>query len=240
MTRPSSGSTRLIGDSARTSRTARCAASTAASSRPRRRPPTCATCSTRAKTCGPRPRGYFDAYATGHLDPSGYVKGWSVQVASDRLLAAGAVNHCINAGGDIRRPGRRSRRRSRGGSASPIPWERHKVAWVVAGTDLAIATSGTYERGLHVIDPFTGEPADFLCSVTVCRPEPRHRRCVRDRGASHGLSRHRMARHPQRPRVRRDHKGSPRLPHGRVPRRPHRPAIKRPARHTAATHHSGF
>ena len=33
--------------------------------------------------------GYFDGYATGRLDPSGYVKGWSVQVASDRLLAAG-------------------------------------------------------------------------------------------------------------------------------------------------------
>jgi hypothetical protein len=46
--------------------------------------------------------GYFDVYATGRLDPSGYVKGWSVQVASDRLLAAGAVNHWVNAGGDVR------------------------------------------------------------------------------------------------------------------------------------------
>src|SRR5204862_7494962 len=27
--------------------------------------------------------GYFDVYATGRLDPSGHVKGWSVQVASD-------------------------------------------------------------------------------------------------------------------------------------------------------------
>ena len=46
--------------------------------------------------------GYFDAYATGRFDPSGYVKGWSVQVASDRLYAAGAKNHCVNAGGDVR------------------------------------------------------------------------------------------------------------------------------------------
>src|SRR5690348_14903328 len=46
--------------------------------------------------------GYFDAYATGRLDPSGYVKGWAVQVASDRLLGAGLADHCINAGGDIR------------------------------------------------------------------------------------------------------------------------------------------
>src|SRR6266536_2479508 len=38
--------------------------------------------------------GYFDVYATGRLDPSGYVKGWSVEVASRRLAEAGAVNHC--------------------------------------------------------------------------------------------------------------------------------------------------
>jgi thiamine biosynthesis lipoprotein len=41
--------------------------------------------------------GYFDVYATGRLDPSGYVKGWSVQVASERLAASGAVNHLIDA-----------------------------------------------------------------------------------------------------------------------------------------------
>ena len=114
-------------------------------------------------------RGYFDAYVTGHLDPSGYVKGWSVEVTSERLLAAGAVNHCINAGGDIRLRGAGPDREGwRIGITHP--WEQHKIAWVITGTDLAIATSGTYERGLHVIDPFSGEPADFLCSVTVCGP----------------------------------------------------------------------
>jgi len=110
--------------------------------------------------------GYFDAYATGSLDPSGYVKGWSVQVASDRLLAAGLTNHCVNAGGDIRVRGV-----APNGEPWRIgirhPWEKLKVAWVVAGDDLAIATSGTYERGFHVIDPFRGEPADDLSSVTV-------------------------------------------------------------------------
>ena len=29
--------------------------------------------------------GYFDVYAAGPLDPSGYVKGWSVEIASARL-----------------------------------------------------------------------------------------------------------------------------------------------------------
>jgi thiamine biosynthesis lipoprotein len=110
--------------------------------------------------------GYFDILATGRFDPSGYVKGWSVQVASERLAAAGAANHCINAGGDIRLRGHRVP-----GEPWRIgirhPWQAHHLAWVLAGTDLAIATSGTYERGHHVIDPHRGQPATALRSVTV-------------------------------------------------------------------------
>jgi thiamine biosynthesis lipoprotein len=115
-------------------------------------------------------RGYFDAYATGRLDPSGYVKGWSVRVASDRLRNAGAVNHCVNAGGDIRVLGV-----APGGLPWRVgvvhPWRRDMVAWVLTGTDLAIATSGTYERGAHVVDPFTGTPVTYLRSVTVTGPD---------------------------------------------------------------------
>lgn len=117
-----------------------------------------------------RTDGYFDAHATGRLDPSGYVKGWSVEVASRRLARAGALNHCINAGGDVR-----TRGRPEPGRVWRIgirhPWEPDKLAWVVTGTDLAVATSGTYERGHHVIDPHSGEPARDLCSVTVTGPD---------------------------------------------------------------------
>jgi len=110
--------------------------------------------------------GYFDVYATGRLDPSGYVKGWSVQRASQLLTTAGATSHVVDAGGDIQA-------RQSPGSAElweigvRHPWEHDKVAWVLAGTDLAVATSGTYERGNHVIDPRTGAPASELVSVTV-------------------------------------------------------------------------
>jgi thiamine biosynthesis lipoprotein len=38
---------------------------------------------------------------------------------------------------------------------------------VVEGTDLAVATSGVYERGHHVVDPRRGRPARGLRSVTV-------------------------------------------------------------------------
>ena len=35
----------------------------------------------------------------------------------------------------------------------------------------AVATSGTYERGPHVINPFSGQPATELIAVTVVGPE---------------------------------------------------------------------
>jgi thiamine biosynthesis lipoprotein len=110
--------------------------------------------------------GTFDVYATGCLDPSGYVKGWAAQVASDRLLAAGCPDHCINAGGDVRlrgfhAPGEPWRAGVRD------PWHADKLCFVVEGTDLAIATSGVYERGQHIIDPHAGVPAIGLRSVTV-------------------------------------------------------------------------
>jgi thiamine biosynthesis lipoprotein len=110
--------------------------------------------------------GFFDAYATGRFDPSGYVKGWSAQVASDRLMAAGAPNHCLNAGGDVRVRGHcRTGEPWRVGIQDP--WDNSRIAWVLGGTDLAVATSGGYERGDHVIDPRRGRPARGLRSVTV-------------------------------------------------------------------------
>ena len=114
--------------------------------------------------------GYFDAYAAGPLDPSGYVKGWSVEVASARLAAAGSRRHYINAGGDIRMRGL-----SADGGAWRVgirhPWEAGKLSWVLALTDGAVATSGSYERGDHVWNPRTGKPATGLRSVTVTGPD---------------------------------------------------------------------
>jgi thiamine biosynthesis lipoprotein len=114
--------------------------------------------------------GYFDAYAAGPLDPSGYVKGWSVEVASARLAAAGSHRHHINAGGDIR-----TRGTAPDGGPWRVgirhPWEAGKVSWVLALTEGAVATSGTYERGDHVWNPRTGKPASGLRSVTVTGPD---------------------------------------------------------------------
>ena len=110
--------------------------------------------------------GYFDVRAGGPLDPSGVVKGWSVERASELLLAAGFPDHAVNAGGDVRLRGAPAPgRRWRVGVAHPHV--RDGLAAVVEMGDGAVATSGTAERGPHVVDPHTGRPALELASVTV-------------------------------------------------------------------------
>ena len=126
--------------------------------------------------------GYFDARAAGAafggsgpavagtIDPSGLVKGWAVEGASRLLARAGAQNHSVNAGGDIR---------LRGGPRPGEPWRigiqhprlRDRVAAVLVADDLAVATSGAYERGEHVVDPHTGRPPEGVLSVTIAGPD---------------------------------------------------------------------
>jgi FAD:protein FMN transferase len=113
--------------------------------------------------------GYFSAQYGGKLDPSGVVKGWAIARAAATLDARGYRDYFIDAGGDVR---------TRGHSAPGAPWrvgirhpvERDKVARVILATDLAVATSGTYEKGTHIYDPHTGAPATDLLSMTVIGP----------------------------------------------------------------------
>jgi thiamine biosynthesis lipoprotein len=112
--------------------------------------------------------GFFDArYASLlEVDPSGLVKGWSVDRAGELFEARGIRNYSINAAGDIRTRG----------AALPEPvWRtgiQHpeavdRIAAVVEGNDLAIATSGAYVRGQHILDPRTGRAPGELLSVTI-------------------------------------------------------------------------
>jgi thiamine biosynthesis lipoprotein len=115
--------------------------------------------------------GYFSARPAGRLDPSGYVKGWAVAGAASRLAAAGATRFCVNAGGDVVARGRPDPdRRWRVGVRHPQ--QPGRLAAVLAVEDLAVATSGEYERGAHIVDPHTGRPPAGLLSVTVVGPDP--------------------------------------------------------------------
>lgn len=107
----------------------------------------------------------------GGLDPSALVKGWSVDEAAHRHLASsGHRDYQVNAGGDVIAAGE-----ARPGS----PWRigiRHPdradaLAAVLAARDLAIATSGLYERGAHIADPLGRGRDRQLKSLTVVGPD---------------------------------------------------------------------
>ncbi|WP_320781261.1 FAD:protein FMN transferase [Streptomyces sp. CRN 30] len=109
--------------------------------------------------------GAFDARPPGRdFDPCAVVKGWSVQRAAELLRAAGARRFCLNAGGDV--------------VAAGGPWRvgvRHpdradRICTVLDVADAAVATSARYERGDHIVDGRTGEPAKELLSLTVLAP----------------------------------------------------------------------
>ncbi|HMJ37780.1 MAG TPA: FAD:protein FMN transferase [Baekduia sp.] len=110
--------------------------------------------------------GAFDVRATGSLDPSALVKGWAVERAAQLLEGFGLRRYCVNAGGDVRvglgpAPGQSWRVGIR------HPRAADQVAAVVGARRLAVATSGAYERGPHVIDPRTGLPPSGVLSTTV-------------------------------------------------------------------------
>ena len=116
--------------------------------------------------------GAFDIRAhrvDGAPDPTAIVKGWSVDRAADILAAGGIERFTLNAGGDVV---------VRGGQQPGVPWRigvadpfaSDRVALVLEAEGLAIATSGTTERGLHIIDARTGDVAQELPAVTVLGP----------------------------------------------------------------------
>ena len=114
--------------------------------------------------------GLFSPHQAGGYDPTGYVKGWALSRAAARLDQVGIASYCVNGGGDII---------ARGTGSHGVPWRvgiahpnrAGELATVVTaipgdGSALAVATSGTSERGQHVVNPINGwRPA--RSSVTV-------------------------------------------------------------------------
>lgn len=100
--------------------------------------------------------GAFDPWSVpGGFDPSGLVKGWAADRAAAILQDFGFKDFLINAGGDIT---------VRGGPEPGELWAiglQHptkpgQIYEVIKITDCAVATSGSYERGQHIINPFGG------------------------------------------------------------------------------------
>lgn len=115
--------------------------------------------------------GAFDPWAVaGGFDPSGYVKGWAADQIADQLLKLGAKHIQVNAGGDIS---------VRGGKDASTAWklgvahpnQSDQISKIYEITNGAIATSGTAERGDHIIDPQSKTIAVGARSATVTGPD---------------------------------------------------------------------
>lgn len=107
---------------------------------------------------------YFSAWAAGIFDPSGYVKGWAIDQAGKIIETQGYKTYCISAGGDIL-----------ASSDSDKVWQigiqdphyKNKILNRLSISNGAVCTSGNYERGAHIINPKTKQPAAELLSVTI-------------------------------------------------------------------------
>lgn len=115
-----------------------------------------------------RTEGWFDHElpepdGVRRLDPSGLVKSWAAERAARFLAGLDGCDWLLNAGGDVVGHS--------GGEPFVVgiqaPDDPAAVLDVVALTSGGVATSGSYARGGHVVDPHTGRPATQLAGVTV-------------------------------------------------------------------------
>ena len=116
-------------------------------------------------------RGYFNIQnPEGYIDPSGLVKGWAIQKASNILTEKGFKNFYVEAGGDIQ---------VQGNNADNKPWNvgiknpfnQKEIVKVVYLHNQGMATSGTYIRGQHIYNPFkANELLNNIVSLTVIGP----------------------------------------------------------------------
>lgn len=133
-------------------------------------PPEVADVMTACETAREISGGWFDPWAMpGGFDPTGYVKGWAAQRALAALSADRVCGAIVNAAGDIASSGRMvTGQRFRFGIADPAAPRR--LAEIVELTG-CIATSGSYERGSHLIDPRTERAEARAASASVTGPD---------------------------------------------------------------------
>lgn len=108
------------------------------------------------------------------LDLGAIAKGYTAQIAAQRLKEAGMTDGFVNAGGNVVLIGNKS---------DGTPWKvgiqnpdtSDSLVIIETGQPEALVTSGDYQRYMtvdgkryaHIIDPSTGYPAEYMRSVTV-------------------------------------------------------------------------
>jgi thiamine biosynthesis lipoprotein len=111
------------------------------------------------------------------IDLGGIAKGYAVDRCMELLEQLGIHNALVRAGGDSRVSGERWGRPWTIGIRDPR--DREGVVAVIPLIDVAVSTSGDYERFFeqagvryhHIINPRTGDSARELQSVTIIGPD---------------------------------------------------------------------
>lgn len=113
--------------------------------------------------------GYFDIYLNGIIDPSGIVKGYAIWQASKILEKKGHQNFYVEIAGDIQVFGKNEKGESwKVGIQNPFNPE--EIIKIVKISNKGIATSGNYQKGLHILNPKTKLAADEIASISVIGP----------------------------------------------------------------------
>ena len=116
--------------------------------------------------------GAFDPWQVqGGFDPSGLVKGWAADRCAAILHRHGLRSFSVDAAGDLVCRGATARSHRGWPIGIAHPDDPTAVVAVVEIVDAAIATSGTSQRGEHVVDPRTGAPARGARQATVVGPD---------------------------------------------------------------------
>jgi thiamine biosynthesis lipoprotein len=108
------------------------------------------------------------------LDLGGAAKGYAVDMAVEKLKELGIEAGIVNAGGDLRAFGRKPDGKS-WSIGIQDPQYSDRIIGAIQLTDMALVTSGDYERFIiyngikyhHIIDPKTGWPARSCKSVSI-------------------------------------------------------------------------
>jgi len=113
--------------------------------------------------------GYFDINLNGILDPTGIVKGYAIWQAANLLKKKGFKDIYVEVAGDIQVFGNvKSDEKWKIGIQNPFNLK--EIVKVVSLFDKGIATSGNYQKGLHILNPKNNKKADEIASITVIGP----------------------------------------------------------------------
>lgn len=113
------------------------------------------------------------------LDLGGIAKGYAIDLAVRAMQDTGALGGMVDVGGDIRCFGSPPKSRDNWLVGLQDPAVEDGLLLVLKLNDMAVATSGNYQRFVvvegqkhsHILDPQTSSSADKLTSVTIIAPK---------------------------------------------------------------------